>query len=275
MSARHYTLSEVAERLGVHYMTAYRYVRTGRLWAHQRGTQWLVDESELERFKNSDPPRRDRDSTSTHRSRRPSVNRLVARLIVGDESGCWTIVQEFQGGGATSKVVYLELFAPAMRTIGERWALGQISVAEEHRASAVMHRLIGRMGPQFRPRGPRRGSVVIGAPSGELHGLPVALAADMLRSTGFNVVDLGADVPTDAFVGCARDTDDLVAVAIGVTAAQHRASTARLIETLRRSELNVPIVVGGTGLSERDAQRLGADQWMPDVDSLVAMLRTE
>ena len=208
MTAREYTLNEVAERLGVHYMTAYRYVRTGRLWAHQRGAQWLVDEGDLERFEKSLSARM-RHAVVDARTRRPSIDRLVARLIVGDESGCWTIVQEFQSGGATAKGVYLDLFVPAMRAIGERWALGQITVAEEHRASAVMQRLIGRMGPQFRPRGPRRGSVIIGAPSGELHGLPVALAADLLRSTGFTVVDLGADVPADAFAACARDLDDL------------------------------------------------------------------
>lgn len=273
MNAGKYTLNEVAERLGVHYMTAYRYVRTGRLWAHQRGTQWLVDESDLERFERSITTPENGAPTSLRRSRRPSVDRLVTRLIVGDESGCWTIVQEFQGGGAAAKNVYLDLFVPAMRVIGDRWALGKITVAQEHRASAVMQRLVGRMGPQFRPRGPRRGSVIIGAPSGELHGLPLALAADLLRSTGFTVVDLGADVPADAFAACARDTHDLLAVAIGVTAAQHRAATTRLIETLRAARLEVPIVVGGAGLSERDAQRIGADRWVPDVASLIEILQ--
>ncbi len=273
MTAREYTLNEVAERLGVHYMTAYRYVRTGRLWAHQRGAQWHVDEGDLELFEKSLSVKNEATPSSTRRTPRPSIDRLVARLMAGDEPGCWTIVQEFQSGGATAKGVYLDLFVPAMRTIGERWSLGQITVAAEHRASAVMHRLIGRMGPQFRPRGPRRGSVIVGAPSGELHGLPIALAADLLRSTGFTVVDLGADVPGDAFAACAHDLDDLVAVAISVTASQHRTSTARVIEALRRSHVKAPIFIGGAGVGERDAVRVGADRWVPDVESLVEVLR--
>ena len=44
------SLADVAERLGVHYMTVYRYVRTGRLRAQREGTQWVVLESELSRF---------------------------------------------------------------------------------------------------------------------------------------------------------------------------------------------------------------------------------
>ena len=41
------TLQEAADRLGVHYMTAYRYVRTGRLPAQRSGSQWLVDPKDL------------------------------------------------------------------------------------------------------------------------------------------------------------------------------------------------------------------------------------
>lgn len=275
MSSRAYTLNEVAEHLGVHYMTAYRYVRTGRLAARQRGSQWLVQEDELRRFDASSQRDAGSRPTSTARTRRSAVDRLTARLIAGDEAGSWAIAQEAQVGGAAPRDVYLELFGPAMRTIGERWANGHITVADEHRATVVMYRLVGRMGPQFRPRGPRIGSVIVGAPTGELHGLPVALAADLLRTEGFDVIDLGADVPADAFVACALATEDLTAVAISVTSTQHRASAATLVQALRASGLVAPIVVGGSALSERDAMAVGADEWAPDLDTLVRILRIE
>jgi len=275
VSSRAYTLNEVAEHLGVHYMTAYRYVRTGRLAARQRGSQWLVQEDELRRFDASSQRDAGSRPTSTARTRRSAVDRLTARLIAGDEAGSWAIAQEAQVGGAAPRDVYLELFGPAMRTIGERWANGHITVADEHRATVVMYRLVGRMGPQFRPRGPRIGSVIVGAPTGELHGLPVALAADLLRTEGFDVIDLGADVPADAFVACALATEDLTAVAISVTSTQHRASAATLVQALRASGLVAPIVVGGSALSERDAMAVGADEWAPDLDTLVRILRIE
>ncbi|HUX03406.1 MAG TPA: cobalamin-dependent protein [Acidimicrobiales bacterium] len=274
MSEPDHTLNDVAERLGVHYMTAYRYVRTGRLAARQRKSQWLVQEDELQRFEESNRRDAGPGTAPAPRSRRSPVDRLIARLVAGDEAGSWAIAEEAQVGGATATDVYLELFAPAMRTIGERWADGHLTVADEHRATVVMYRLVGRMGPQFRPRGPRTGSVIVGAPTGELHGLPVALAADLLRTEGFDVVDLGANVPADAFVACALATDGLVAVVISVTATRHRKSAEMLVRSLRASGLAVPIVVGGAVLSERDALAMGADRWVPDIDALVSSLQT-
>lgn len=275
MSAREHTLTDVAERLGVHYMTAYRYVRTGRLAARQRGSQWLVEEDELRRFEKLGKPNTGRSRASTAETRQSSAERLTARLIAGDEAGSWAITEEVLASGATPRAVYLELFGPALRAIGERWADGHITVADEHRASVVMYRLVGRLGPLFRPRGPRVGTVIIGAPAGEHHGLPVTLGADLLRLEGFDVIDLGADVPADAFAACALATDDLLAVSICVTLDRHRGSARKLVQSLRSSGLVSPIMVGGAGLNERNAQDLGADRWTPDIDALIEFLRSE
>lgn len=275
MSARGLTLNDVAERLGVHYMTVYRYVRTGRLEARQQGSQWLVREEEFERFKNSSATSRIGRRASSVESRRSSVERLSARLIAGDEAGSWGIAEEAQVSGATAKEIYLELFAPAMRTIGEKWAEGAITVADEHRASVVMYRLVGRMGPQFRPRGPRIGTIIVAAPAGERHGLPVTLGADLLRLEGFDVVDLGADVPADALVACALDTNDLMAVSICVTLTEHLDSARDSVHALRDAAVDVPIVLSGAAVSGLDAETLGADQCSTEIEALVGVLRGE
>ena len=57
---------------------------------------------------------------------------------------------------------------------------------------------ISRIGARFGRRGPKRGSVVITTPPAEQHSTPVAIAADLLRWAGFNVIELGADTPADA-----------------------------------------------------------------------------
>ncbi len=256
------TLAEVAQRLGVHYMTAYRYVRTGRLVAQLEGTQWVVLESELSRF---DVERHTiavtpRDATDADR-----VARLVQRLVEGDENGAWTIAQEALAGGASPTHIYQALFAPSMRTIGERWAKGEVTVAGEHRASVVMTRLVGRSGPLFQSRGTRIGTVVVGAPAGEMHGLATSFAADILRAKRLDVIDLGADVPTDAFVQCARGANRLVAIAVCVVTAHSLLSAGQLIEALRNADFGVPIFLGGAGVDAASARELGADHWASDV----------
>ena len=57
-----------------------------------------------------------------------------------------------------AKEVHLDLLAGSLRTIGERWASGELSVADEHRASTVASRIIGRLGPLFAQRGRKRGT---------------------------------------------------------------------------------------------------------------------
>ena len=266
-----YSLREAAEQLGLHYMTIYRYVRTGRLEAQQSGAHWVIPARELLRFQQSNVAT---GGTKPRKSRRGpgATRRLVGRLVAGDENGAWGIAQEMLAGGATPKQVYLELFVPALQRVGQLWEQGKITVADEHRASGVTQRLVGRMGPLFRTRGPRVGTVIVGTPAGETHALPTALVADILRGEGFDVVDLGADVPAAAFAEYALGVDGLVAVAIVVTVARNRRNTGILLRTLRDAGITVPFLVGGAGVTEKQARALGADHWTPDADAVVRIL---
>jgi excisionase family DNA binding protein len=265
-----YGLREAAELLGVHYMTVYRYIRTGRLPAHQAGSQWEISAADLKQFRRAKKVTGGRGQKVRLDSN--AAERLVARLLVSDENGSWAIVQEALAGGAAPKDIYVELFCPALTMIGELWARGDITVADEHRASVVVHRLVGRLGPLFRARGPRTGTVIVGAPAGERHELPTAFVADMLRSRGLEVIDLGADVPADAFAACASAADALTGIGIAVTVARHRSSLGTLIRTLRAAGVTAPIVVGGAGLTGMPARTVGADYCAQDVDDAVRLL---
>jgi excisionase family DNA binding protein len=148
---RQITLQEVAERLNVHYMTAYRYVRTGRLAAHREGGQYQVSAAEVEKL------RRRQKAPRRGRARSASRGHLEERLVAGDEAGAWAVIQAALASGMEPIAVYLDLLGPALRSIGDRWARGQLSVADEHQASTVAGRLIGRLGPLFARRVANRG----------------------------------------------------------------------------------------------------------------------
>jgi len=267
------TLHEAAERLGVHYMTAYRYVRTGRLAAERDGVQWRVDVRELDRFSNdaADP------APGRRSPRRASVGspRTLARLLMaGDETASWTFVENALTGALEPSQVYVELLAPALGIVGADWAAGRVSVADEHRATVVAQRLIGRLGPRFARRGRKRGSVVVAAPAGERHALPSAMLADLLRGAGFEVIDLGADVPPESVVDAARRANRLLAVAVGATAAGNERSIRAAVRALRNAGVAVPILVGGAAITdEAKAFALGADAWTgPDGASALSAL---
>jgi excisionase family DNA binding protein len=248
------TLHEVAERLNVHYMTAYRYVRTGRLAAHREGGQYRVSAAEVEKLRRQDRPRRGR-------ARSASRVRLEDRLVAGDEAGAWAVIQAALASGMEPKSVYLDLLGAALRSIGDRWARGQLSVADEHQASTVAARLIGRLGPLFARRGRKPGAVLVGSVAGETHALPSAILADILRGAGFEVIDLGANTPPVSFAEAARRAHRLVAVLIGATVAGLDRQLADTIAAIRAVQADVPILVGGAAVNRSLAVRLAADGW--------------
>jgi excisionase family DNA binding protein len=258
------TLHEAAERLGVHYMTVYRYVRTGRLPGRKVGVEWRVDPADLDALAAGSAPRPDEHADvagpSRPRRRVDHGRRLADRLVAGDEQGSWDVVQNAMASGIDPASLYLDIITPALAAIGEQWSDGTITVGQEHQASVVVHRLIGRLGPQFARRGRKRGTVVVGAPAGDHHSLPSALFADLLRGEGFTVIDLGADTPPSSFVGAATGADRLVSVAITSTTHDNESAVAETITALRAG-LDTTIVVGGGATTAPEAERLGADHW--------------
>lgn len=266
------TLQEAADALGVHYMTAYRYVRLGLLDATKVGSVWQVPGVEVARLleeRGGDGERR----TGGRGQPAPWAARLEARLRAGDERGSWGVVEAALSAGAEPQEVYLDLLVPALRGIGDAWEAGDIDVGVEHRASVIVMRLIGRLGPRFNRRGQTRGTVVLGAAPGDTHGLPTALLGDLVRSAGFAVLDLGADVPVDAFVRAAQAAERLVAVGIAVTTPGNDAAVRALTTALRRALPDVPVLVGGGAVRRREeAVVLGADDWAPDALGAVALL---
>lgn len=246
-------MQQAAERLGVHYMTVYRYVRLGMLPARKEGGTWRIDAADLSLLDTApEVPARKRSA--------PWQGRLMARLLAGDETGSWGVVEAALQSGMAPRDFYCEVLTPALHAIGERWAEGDLGVEEEHLASNVAARLIGRLGPRFARRGRPRGTVVLAMPSRERHGLGLAMVADVLREDGYRVLNLGADTPAEALVAALEPIDDLVAVAIGVVGADRLGAAAAMIRAVRKAPRSVPVVVGGAAIAGPvTAERLGAD----------------
>ena len=196
------TLQEVADELGVHYMTAYRYVRLGMMDAVKSGGVWQVQRSALDRYRQQAAEAAAATGPSgkggARNRKAPWAGRLESRLVAGDAPGSWSVVEAAMAAGAELDEIYLDVLTPAMVSIGERWAAGELDVSVEHRATGIAMRIVGRIGPRFTRRGRSRGVVALGAPAGEFHALPVASLGDLLRLRGWEVSGFGVDVPSES-----------------------------------------------------------------------------
>lgn len=263
-------LREAAALLGVHYMTIYRYVRIGRLPAERDVAKWSVAMSDLEGLREADtkPPK----SRSSRQLRSKS---LLERMSAGDETGAWMIVNDALVSGSSAPQIYTEMLIPSLRTIGDMWKQGRLSIAAEHRASAVATRIVGRLGPMFARRGLSRGTIVLGAPANDLHALPSAIVADLLKRQGFATLDLGANTPVRSFVDSAREANRLVAVLVGASVTDATPQLMDIANALRDDQIQAPIVFGGGAIrSESVARELGAE-WWSGVDAATAISTVE
>lgn len=265
-------LKQVAAHLGVHYMTAYRYVRTGRMHATKAGTAWIVSPDALAEFEAGE--------VAIDLSGSPVpvdwTARLAAALVDGDEPTAWRVIEQALASGRSPVDCYLDLIAGALAEIGgdlpdpSRHPAGATpaaakAVAAGYVATAVASRLVARLGARFRRPGRSRGTVVFGAPSGELHSLPIAIVADLVRLEGFTCLELGADVPPQAFVGAAMNADRLVAVGIGVSTAANLDAVRATVEAVNLALPGVAVLLGGQGvLNPEVAQLAGATHWAAD-----------
>jgi excisionase family DNA binding protein len=264
------TLHQVADELGVHYMTAYRYVRLGVLPAAKIGTGWVVQRRDLEAFREGSV-RRTPDRSS--KGDRKWEQRLEARLLAGDLGGAAAVVEAALAAGADLETVYLDVVAAAMRGVGDRWATGEIDVSVEHRASGIAVKLLGRLSARTARRGRSRGTFVLGAAPGERHGLPVTIVADLVRASGFEVDDLGADVPIGSLAHAAAQANRVVALGISVTTSGSEDQVRRAVRSVRGELPDLPLILGGAGITdEGHALALGADHYAADARGVVDLL---
>lgn len=124
------TLQEAADRLEVHYMTAYRYVRLGLLPTRKVGGTWRISAEAIAEFRAG-------GGAGSSPGEAPWADRLEARMHAGDTTAAWAVVEAALTSGAEPADMHEKMVGPALVSVGERWASGELSVADEHIASAV------------------------------------------------------------------------------------------------------------------------------------------
>jgi MerR family transcriptional regulator, light-induced transcriptional regulator len=136
------------------------------------------------------------------------------------------------------------IIAPALRRVGDDWASGEVTIAAEHRASAICERLIAARTHQ--PQGRPRGIAVVATPPGERHGLPALMATACLREDRWLVHHLAADLPTAEVTALVKETGaSLVVLSSATTEAVQEAGQET--DEITRSAAGVRVLAGRPG----------------------------
>ena len=273
MGNKNLTLHEVAEMLGVHYMTVYRYVHEGHLPATKNGHGWVVQASDVRDFRNG--VNQAVSPVDGGKKAAPWSARMLALLIEGNERGVVKLMESVLRSGNDLYFVYLDVLMPAMNAIGTKWSTGEIDVFVEHRASGIASRSAALIGVRFSKRGVHKGTVLIGSPKGEHHVLGSQLLGDLISMEGWKVDNLGGDVPAESFACAAMQISDVVAVCIASTMTESLPAMSKSLSKIKKaSNSSISCFAGGAAVLDLEhAKKLGADYWAGSPRTLMPLLQ--
>lgn len=162
-----------------------------------------------------------------------------------------------------------------MNVVGQKYKAHEIFLPQVLLAAKAMYAGMDLLKPLFAAGGmPTSGKVVIGTVQGDLHDIGKNLVAIMLKGAGFEVIDLGHDVPPEKFVQAAIQEN---AAVIGMSALLTTTMPVmkRTVEILKEQGLGgkVKTVIGGAPVSEEFAQKIGADAYGYDSAKAVDIVK--
>jgi len=205
---------------------------------------------------------------------RDTRSSLVEALARGDQSRTLELAQRAAKDPGGLRGLYTEAVTPALYEIGARWETGQLTVAEEHRASEIMSRVVDICSQTFSRASRDKGRAFVTAAPGERHSLGARIVADILEIDGWEVTYVGATGPIRDVAHLAAGTEPHV-IGISVAVPFNLPQLAELIRGLRALPhlARARIMVGGWLLVEEpDAWRLvGADGGAADADGALEL----
>jgi 5-methyltetrahydrofolate--homocysteine methyltransferase len=173
--------------------------------------------------------------------------------------------------GRPADVVLQDGLVAAMKEVGQLFEDGEVFVPEMLVSARAMNAAMAVLKPLLTEGGgpASAGMVAIGTVQGDLHDIGKNLVAMMLEGSGYNVVDLGADVPPERFVEAVRNGAQVVAMSalLTTTMTNMKAVVEAITEAGLRDE--VRIIVGGAPITARYAAEIGADGYSADASKAV------
>ena len=198
---------------------------------------------------------------------------ITASLVAGDPDATVEGTRRALGAGVEPLAIIEDGLVPGMRIVGDKYSTGEYFLPNLIVSASGMKQAMAVLEPELKARRQQArsaGAVVIGTVRGDIHEIGKSLVATMLAANGFEVHDLGVDVPVDRFVETVRSTRaGLVGLSALLTTTMN--GQKAVIDALEGAGLRgrVKVMVGGAPVTQKYADEIGADGWAQDAVAAV------
>lgn len=203
------------------------------------------------------------------------LSELAQALTDLDEERVNTLVEARLKAGMAALDIIEECNA-GMAEIGERFAANEYFLSELIYSAEILKGVMARLEPLLESvdLGRSVGTVVIGTVKGDIHDIGKNIVVTLLRGTGFEVFDLGVDVPAEAFVEKVKETRAKV---LGLSALLNLAypEMRNVVDKATAAGIRdqITIIIGGAPINEQVREYTGADYWAPDAPAAVKICK--
>uniref|UniRef100_A0A7C1SHU8 Cobalamin-binding protein n=1 Tax=candidate division WOR-3 bacterium TaxID=2052148 RepID=A0A7C1SHU8_UNCW3 len=175
--------------------------------------------------------------------------------------------------GIAADIALEQGLARGMRLVGEKFVCQEYFVPEVLAAARAMYAGFDILREHLPRTAENRNRIALGVVQGDIHDIGKNIVKVMAQAAGYEVIDLGRNVPVEQFVNAVRDG----AAAIGMSALMTTTmpNMARVIEALKQAGLRdrVKVLVGGAPVNRLFAEKIGADGYAPDAHNAVLEIR--
>ena len=171
----------------------------------------------------------------------------------------------------------LDNMIKAMGVVGEKFKNNEIFVPEMLVAARAMKKGVDVLKPHLAGGSAGvAGKMIIGTVAGDLHDIGKNLVAMMIESAGFEVIDLGVDVPVEKFIEAVRENPDVKVVGVSALLTTTMPAMKETVEALNKQPFRnrVKIMVGGAPISQEFADEIGADAYTADAASAAQVAKS-
>jgi len=203
------------------------------------------------------------------------LNEISKQLEIGNDEKVYELTNDAIGRSIDPKLILNDGLISGMNVIGEQFRKHEIFLPDVLLAAKAMYAGMELLRPHFiKDEIPTPGKIVIGTVKGDLHDLGKNLVGIILKGAGFEVIDLGKDVPPEKFIETAIDKS---ANLIGMSALLTTTLPVmqEVIHLLKQNKLNgeIKTIIGGAPVSKEYAEKIGADAFAFDASNSVIVAK--
>jgi 5-methyltetrahydrofolate--homocysteine methyltransferase len=203
------------------------------------------------------------------------LKQLYQAVLNGDAKSSAAITQQALAEGADPLVLVNEQMIPAMDEVGRRFEANEYFVPELLISARAMKAALDLIRPLLAAKGTQPlGRVAIGTVKGDLHDIGKNLVASLLEGGGFEVIDLGVNVPPEKFIASIQEKGvNIVAMSALLTTTMPAMKST--IEALKQAGVRekVKVLIGGAPITQKYAEEIGADGYSESAVGAVALAK--